>query len=111
MHIPGPGLLVFRVCPKGTNPGLLCVSSGELISGCDTPGRCEPSGSQDDVVSNQQPAHSLMEDAVSGSRLLQPLDFWLWLLHTCLSASGEGGTLNSSWRAVLWYLLGYNSLF
>ena len=24
-------------------PGVPCVSSGELISGCDTPGRCEPS--------------------------------------------------------------------
>ena len=90
MHIPGPGLLFSRVCPEGTIPGLLCVSSGELISGCDFPGRCEPSGSQEDVVSNQQPAHSLVEDAVSGLRLQQPLAFWLWLLHTRLSASGEG---------------------
>jgi len=38
-----------------------CVSSGELISGYDTPGRCP--GSQEDVVSNWEPAHSLVEDA------------------------------------------------
>ena len=27
-----------------------------------------------------------------GPRLQQPLDFWLWLLHACLSASRERGT-------------------
>ena len=34
---------VSWVCHEGTVPGVPCVSSGELISGCDTPGRCEPS--------------------------------------------------------------------
>ena len=33
----------FPRCPKSTVPGVLCVSSQELISGCDTPGRCDPS--------------------------------------------------------------------
>ena len=33
----------FPWCPKSTVPGVLCVSSRELISGCDTPGRCQPS--------------------------------------------------------------------
>ena len=28
---------------EGTVPGVPCISSGELISGCDTPGGCEPS--------------------------------------------------------------------
>ena len=26
-----------------------------------------------------------------GLGLKQPLAFWLWLLHACLSASGDGG--------------------
>ena len=42
-HFSGPSHLVSRVHRKSTISGLLCVSSGELISGCDTPGRCQPS--------------------------------------------------------------------
>ena len=34
-------------------------------------------GSQEDVISNWEPAHSLAEDAVSCPRLQQPLAFWL----------------------------------
>ena len=45
-------------------------------------------GSQEDLVSNWEPAHSLVEDAVSGLRL--PLSFWLWLSTPCLYASGGG---------------------
>ena len=41
MHPPSPGCLVSQVRHKGTVPGALCVSSGKLISGCDTPGRCD----------------------------------------------------------------------
>ena len=43
MQFPGPGCLVFWVCHEGTVTGVPCVSSWELISGCDTPGRREPS--------------------------------------------------------------------
>ena len=43
MHLPSPGCSVSWMHHKGTVPGMLCVSSGELISGCDTPGGCEPS--------------------------------------------------------------------
>ena len=43
-----------------------------------------------------------------GLRSEQPLAFWLWLLHLCLS--GER-TLNSSWLALLWNLLAHKSLF
>ena len=38
-HLPRPGRLVSQVCRKGTISGVPCVSSGELISGCDPPGR------------------------------------------------------------------------
>ena len=43
MHLPGYSCLISQVCCKSTAPGVPGVSSQELISGCDTPGRCEPS--------------------------------------------------------------------
>ena len=48
-------------------------------------------GSQEDIVSCWEPAHSLLEDALSGAVIVQPLTFWLWLSQACLSASGWGG--------------------
>ena len=48
-------------------------------------------GSQEDAVSIWEPAHSLVEDALSGARLQQPLAFQLWLSQACLSASMWGG--------------------
>ena len=41
-HVPGPGRSASWVCCE-TVSGVLCVSSGEVISGCDPPGRCQPS--------------------------------------------------------------------
>ena len=43
-------------------------------------------GSQEDVVSKWEHAHSLVELASLWGRDC-PLAFWLWLLHTCLSAA------------------------
>ena len=42
-HLPGPHHSVSWVRREKTVSGVLCVSSGELISGCDPPGRCQPS--------------------------------------------------------------------
>ena len=42
-HLPDPCRLVFWVYNWHTFSGVPCVSSGELISGCDPPGRCQPS--------------------------------------------------------------------
>ena len=42
-------------------------------------------GSQEDLVSNWEPSHCLVEEAVSGAKIA--LAFWLWLLPTCLFAS------------------------
>ena len=42
-HLPGPRPLVSCVCLKSAISGVLCVSSGELISDCDPPGGCQPS--------------------------------------------------------------------
>ena len=42
-HLPCPGCSVSQVCRESTVSGVLCVSSRELISSCDPPGRCQPS--------------------------------------------------------------------
>ena len=42
-HLPGPSHSVSQVCRESAFSGVLCVSSGELISGCNPPGRCQPS--------------------------------------------------------------------
>ena len=41
-RLPRPCRLVFWVYNWRTFSGVPCVSSGELISGCDPPGRCQP---------------------------------------------------------------------
>ena len=42
-HLPGPSHSVSWVHHKSAISGVPCVSSGELISGCHPPGRCQPS--------------------------------------------------------------------
>ena len=42
-HLPHPCHSVFWVYNRCTFSGVPCVSSGELISACDPPGRCRPS--------------------------------------------------------------------
>ena len=39
-YLPGPSHSVSWVCCKSTISGVPCVSSGELIYGCNPPGRC-----------------------------------------------------------------------
>ena len=41
--LPHPSRSVSWVRSRSTISGVLCVSSRELISGCDPPGRCQPS--------------------------------------------------------------------
>ena len=42
-HLPSPSCTVSWVCSQSTVSGVPCVSSRELISGCNPPGRCQPS--------------------------------------------------------------------
>ena len=90
-HLPGSSRSVSQVCHESTVPGVLCVSSGDLISGCDTYGRYQLSripgrrGEQLGACSVWWKMPSL------GPRLQQPLAFRLWLSLACLSASREGG--------------------
>ena len=43
------------------------------------------SRSQEDMVSSWEPAHSLVEDAISGAKIGAAPCLRLWLSHTCLS--------------------------
>ena len=42
-YLPSPSRSVSRVRSESAYSSVLCVSSGELISGWDNPGRCQPS--------------------------------------------------------------------
>ena len=61
-------------------------------------------GFQEDGVSSWKPAHSLVEDAVSGAEIAAAS-----CLQVCLFTSGQGGAGSSSRLALLWYSL--NPLF
>ena len=110
-HFPGPGRSVCQVYHQDTVPGVLCVSSGELIPGSTLLADVNHPGSQEDVVSNWQPAHSLVEDVVSGAEIaVAPCLPALAVTHLHLCLPG-GRALNSSWLVLLWYLLGHKPLF
>ena len=79
-HLPSPNPLVFQVHQESAVSGVLCISSGELISGCDPSADVNCSGSQEDLVSNWEPARSLVEDAVSGDEFA-PLPLVLAVTH------------------------------
>ena len=63
------------------------------------------SGTQEDMVSNWEPAHSLVEDGFSGAEIAAAPCF-LGLVVTCLPfCLRESRALYSSQLALLWYLL------
>ena len=71
---------------------LRCVSSGELISGCNPSGRCQCPGSQEDLVSNWEHAHSLVEDAIYGPKIATCLPaLAVTCLPLCLQCGGGAG--------------------
>ena len=64
-HLPHPSRSVSWVRSGIAVSGVLCVSSQEMISGCNHPDGCQLS--RIPVVSNWEPACSLVEDAISGA--------------------------------------------
>ena len=92
IHLPSPHRLVSQMCCESRIPGVPCVSSWELISGCDNPHRL----STVKVLRKRRLATGTLltvwcKMQSLGPRLQQPLVFRLWLSHVCFSASGEGG--------------------
>ena len=67
-QLPPQSHSVFRVCHECTMSGVLCVSSREMISVTFMEDVNHP-GSQEDLVRNWEPAHSLVEDAISGAKI------------------------------------------
>ena len=98
-HLPGPSPLVSWVCRESAVSGVLCVSSGELISATLLADVTHP-GLQEDLVSNWEPACSLVEDAVSGAEFAPCLPA---LAVTCLPPAGDGPVLSQ--LALLWFSL------
>ena len=106
-HLPGPSHSVSRVRGGSAISGVLCVSSGELISGATLLVDVSRPGSQEDLVSNWETAHRLMEDAMSGAEIAPCL---LALAVVCLPLClWQGERPVHSWLALLWYSL--NPLF
>ena len=85
---------------EGTVSGVLCVSSGDLISGCETPARYLLPGSQEEVLSNWELAHSLVEDEVPGAEIAAPpclLALAATYLPLCLQGERD---IYSSWLSL-----------
>ena len=95
-----PGHLVSQVRPESTVSGVPCVSSRKLISGCSTPGRCQPSripgGKQLGACS------PLVDDAPSGAEIAAAPCLLAPGLHACLCLQGGEGPVCSR-LALLWY--------
>ena len=108
-HLPGPSHLVSRVRQESTVSGVPYVSSEELVSGCDSPGRCQPSW-----LSGRRASQLGACSQFGGRRHL-----WGWDCssplpsgsgcHKAASVPPGGEGLVHSWLALLWYSL--NPLF
>ena len=67
---PGVVRLIPSAVPASVSArwfGVPCVSSGELISGCDTPGGYQPPRISGSLVRDWKPVYSLVGDALSGA--------------------------------------------
>ena len=94
----------FSGCGVRAPSQVCCVSplgswflAAALLANVDCP------GSQEDLVSNWEPAYSLVEDAVSGAEIT-PCFPVLAIAHLPLCLQQEDGRVHS-WLALLWYSL------
>ena len=112
MHLLGSSHL-FPWFPMRAKSQVSCVSPlGRWSQAVTLLAHMNCSGSQEDMASNWQLAHSLVEDAVSVAKIAAvPCLLELAVAHQPLYLWG-GRTLNGSWLALLWYSLGtHNTLF
>ena len=68
-RLPCPRHSVYWVAACVPLSGVLCASSGKLISGCNPPGGCQPSRVARKSWLAMEPVCSLVEDASLGPRL------------------------------------------
>ena len=71
--LPSPRHSVSWVHHESTVSGVPCVSFGGLISDCHHPGGYQPFRIPGRLVSNWEPAHSLVDDAISGAKIVSHL--------------------------------------
>ena len=100
VHFPGgPCILIISLVPAAwfsrcavRAPSQVCHLSplGSWFQAVTLLVDVNHSRSQEDVVSIWEPAHSLVEDAISGAKTGAAPCLWLWLSHTCLSTSVWG---------------------
>ena len=107
VHFPCPSHSSSQVHHEHTVPGGPCISSGELSQARTLLADMKRSGSQEYMVSNWHPAHSLAGD-LSGVEIAAPLTFPLF---RALASLHPERAVNGSQLAFLWYLLGHNPLF
>ena len=85
--------LSFPCVRRGHSPRRAVCLPGGLNLSCDTPGRCEPPkipGRRWLAAGRLLRVRGKVQ--VSGAETEAALAFWLWLSHTCHSASEEGGS-------------------
>ena len=102
-HMPGPHHSGSQVHHDSTVPGVLCVSSGMLISGCDNPGSCQPFRIPGRQISKWEPAHSLVEDMVSRVEIAATHCLQALAVSCLLLCLWGGRALYRCWLALLWY--------
>ena len=68
-HLPGPSQLVSQLQHESTISGVPWVSSGELTPSCNILADVNQPGFLENVVSNWETGHSLVEDAISGAKI------------------------------------------
>ena len=85
----------FPGCAVSTISVVLCISSGELFQDAILLADSNHPGSQEDLISNWEPAHSLVEDAISGAKIA-----------TCLLALAVAHLPPCLWRGMGWSTAG-----
>ena len=90
-HLPGPAAWFPKCAMRALSQGCCVSPQGSLSQAATLLADVNRPGSQEDTDSNWEPAHSLVEDAVSGVEIAAALFFWLWLSQASLSASSWGG--------------------
>ena len=101
-HLPGPGSSVSWLCCK-SRVQVCSVSPLGADQAVTLLADVSHPGSQEDVVSNWDPAHSLVEDVDSGAKI-ETAPCLLALAVACLPLCvWRRRALYGSWLALLWY--------